>query len=247
MGSLDPGYLAGAALALAGCLLLVVRRRKATAKSAFSEAGAFAVPDLSPCVFFQWLDDKESKLKAVGWLAKNNPYKRGKVDPTDFQLLLALLATPWAPACLPHRMECPFCPIINPDHGKKKQPWWVMRKGVTDGLELVQARTPETLAIVETQRLSRSGAHRFFQSSSLFVPANGFIFVAHPMIAHFVDAHGYNPPAEFWKAVRNSPGVPSILYRQAMIDCGPTNSTWLAAIWAGQAAWDLTESGPAKK
>ncbi|HMD32298.1 MAG TPA: hypothetical protein VKG84_10345, partial [Candidatus Acidoferrales bacterium] len=198
-------------------MFLIVRRRRG-AKAGNSEPGGFACADSSPCVFFQWLDDKEPKLKAVGWLAKNNPYKRAKVDPVSFHILLSLLAQPWTPACLPHRMECPFCPIINPDHGKKKQPWWVMRKGEADGLELVQSRTPESLAHVETQRLSRSGAHKIFQSASLFVPGKGFVFVAHPMIAHFVDAHGYDPPAEFWKAVKNCPGVQSVLYRQAMID-----------------------------
>jgi len=157
MGPLNPDVLAGAGVALAGCLFLIVRRRRG-AKAGNSEPGGFACADSSPCVFFQWLDDKEPKLKAVGWLAKNNPYKRAKVDPVSFHILLSLLAQPWTPACLPHRMECPFCPIINPDHGKKKQPWWVMRKGEADGLELVQSRTPESLAHVETQRLSRSGA-----------------------------------------------------------------------------------------
>jgi len=162
--------------------------------------------------------------------------------------MTTLLASPWSPACIPHRMECPFCPIINPDHGKKKQPWWVTRRAEADGLELVQARTPEAMAHVETHRLSKSGIHNFFQSASLFVPGEGFVFVAHPMIAHFVDAHGYNPPADFWEAIRKCPDMGSVLYRQALIDNGPQNSTWLSAIWAGQKEWDLSESGrPAEK
>jgi len=111
-------------------------------------------------------------------------------------------------------------------------------------VEVVQARTPEAMAHVETRRLSKSGIHKFFQSASLFVPGDSVVFVAHPMIAHFVDAHGYNPPAEFWQAIGKCPDMGSVLYRQALIENGPQNSTWLAATWAGQKAWDLTETPP---
>jgi hypothetical protein len=134
MNSVNSGLLFGALVVCVIGLTLIRLAPRTRARRRKNAAHTFA--DLAPCHFFEWLDDREPKLKAVGWLAKNSPYRRGKSDPTAFQRLLTLLASPWSPACLPRRMECPFCPIIDPNHGKKKQPWWVLRKGVADGIQL---------------------------------------------------------------------------------------------------------------
>jgi hypothetical protein len=194
---------------------------------------AHCYEDLLPCRYFQWLDDREPKLRAIGWLARNHPYKRGKPDSATFQKLLALLASPWAPVCIPRRPECPFCPIISPEHMKKKKHWWVLQQGVTDGVDLPKMHTPETVAHANAYRLAKSGANACFETTNLYVPANGFVFVAHAMIAHFVDAHGYDPPAEFWEAVRNCPVMDSLEYLKALMFNGPRNKLWPAAVWAG--------------
>jgi len=188
--------------------------------------------DLSPCLAFQWLDASGRKFKSVGWITKNRPYARGTLEPENFQKLLALLADPWTPACVPRRLECPFCPIVNPDHGKKKQPWWAVQRGTVDGLELILLRTPETMAHVEAHRLTKSRVSLGSETTSLFVPACGRIYVAHPLTAHFIDAHGYAPPAEFWYAVRNCPPMSSLAYLEALVSHGPRDKTWAAAVWA---------------
>jgi hypothetical protein len=212
-------------------------KEKVTSESikehAAASAKGFTYADFSPFLYYEWLDDDPQKFKAVGWLVKNSPYKRGKVDSASFQKLHALLSDPWSAVCLPRRLDCPFCPIINPDHGKKKQPWWVIQRGVADGLDLVHMQTPETRAHVETYCILKSGGNVSHESSSLFVPGAGCIYVAHPMIAHFVDAHGYAPPAEFWEAVRKCPAMNSNAYLEALITNGPGNKNWAAAVWAG--------------
>ena len=193
----------------------------------------YAYPDLSPCEFYAWLDDGNSRFRSVGWLSKNRPYSRGKVDAALFQKLLALLADPWTVVCLPRRVECPFCPLINPNHGKKEQPWWAMRRGVADGLELVDLNSPEAVARVKSHRYTKGGVAPVFESASLFVPGNGFLYVGHAMIAHFIDAHGYSPPAGFWEAVRDCPPMNSQGYLERLLFNGPRNPAWAAAVWAG--------------
>lgn len=47
---------------------------------------------------------------------------------------------------------------------------------------------------------------------NLFVPAAEVTFVAPSMIAHYVDCHGYAPPAEFRRAVLSCPPMRSIDY-----------------------------------
>lgn len=188
--------------------------------------------DSAPCGLYRWLDAGSDRFKSIGWLVKNHPYKRAKAEPARFQKLLAMLAEPWAPVHVAIRLECPFCPIVNPDHGKEKQPWWAMQRGHVDGVELIFLRTPEALCNLESFRLSRSGAPVGFNTSSLFVPGNGCVFVAHPMLAHFVDAHSYAPPAEFWNAIEKCPPVNSLAYLEALLANGPQNSLWAAALWA---------------
>jgi len=187
--------------------------------------------DLSPCLHFQRLDDHEPRFRAVGWLAKNQPYKRGKPDSLAFQKLLTLLASPWAPVCIPRRPECPFCPIVSPDHNRKKQPWWAVQRAEVDGLDLVQMHTPETLAHMETYRVVKSGANLPRGTTHLFLPANGYVIVAHAMIAHFIDTHGYAPPPEFWDAVRNCPLTDTDDYLEALVASGPQNRCWSATVW----------------
>ncbi|HKO04758.1 MAG TPA: hypothetical protein VJW51_08410 [Candidatus Acidoferrales bacterium] len=204
-----------------------------TKESPAKSDGGYVYADLSPYLYFQWLDDDVQRFRAVGWLIKNSPYQRGKADSASFQKLHALLSDPWSVVCLPRRLECPFCPIINPDHGKKKQPWWAIQRGVADGLDLIHLHTPETRAHMETYCLLKSGANVSHESSSLLVPGEGCIYVAHAMIAHFVDAHGYAPPAEFWEAVRKCPAMNSNAYLEALIANGPRNKNWVAAVWAG--------------
>jgi hypothetical protein len=51
----------------------------------------------------------------------------------------------------------------------------------------------------------------------LFVPSGSTIYVSPTSIAHYIDAHGYCPPAEFQRAVRECPEMRSLAYMRALL------------------------------
>lgn len=54
-------------------------------------------------------------------------------------------------------------------------------------------------------------------SGVLVVPGDGAVYYITPtLVAHYVDAHDYNPPAEFRDAVMNCPPMRSIAYLRAV-------------------------------
>jgi hypothetical protein len=57
-------------------------------------------------------------------------------------------------------------------------------------------------------------------AANLFVPADGFLYVAPSLIAHYIDAHEYAPPPEFREAVRSCPSTRSMEYRRAILANG---------------------------
>jgi hypothetical protein len=81
--------------------------------------------------------------------------------------------------------------------------------------------------------VERDGLRVHFGANNLYVPANGCIYVAPSMIAHYVVIHSYEPPAAFWEAVMNCPEMGSELYREALIANGPLTDDWARAVQAG--------------
>jgi len=57
--------------------------------------------------------------------------------------------------------------------------------------------------------------------SNLWLPADGFLYVAPSLILHYMDAHGYSPPLEFQTAVIACPPMRSMAYLKAIIKNGP--------------------------
>lgn len=58
-------------------------------------------------------------------------------------------------------------------------------------------------------------------ASNLWLPADGFLFVAPSLILHYMDAHGYSPPDEFQTAVLACPPMRSMDYLKAVVKNGP--------------------------
>ena len=58
-------------------------------------------------------------------------------------------------------------------------------------------------------------------SSNLFLPADGFLFVAPSWILHYMDSHDYAPPKEFCDAAFSCPVMRSTNYLRAILDNGP--------------------------
>jgi hypothetical protein len=53
-------------------------------------------------------------------------------------------------------------------------------------------------------------------AANLFVPSATCIFVAPSLVAHYIDSHGYAPPAEYQQAVLSCPPMRSIAYLQGI-------------------------------
>lgn len=58
-------------------------------------------------------------------------------------------------------------------------------------------------------------------AANLWLPADGFLFVAPSMMLHYIDAHGYSPPAEFQAAVMECPEMRSLDYLKLLTQNGP--------------------------
>lgn len=57
---------------------------------------------------------------------------------------------------------------------------------------------------------------------NLFVPAAGRMYVCPELIVHYMNAHGYAPPAVFCEAVLACPPMRSMTYLRAIAACGGT-------------------------
>lgn len=57
--------------------------------------------------------------------------------------------------------------------------------------------------------------------SNLWLPADGFLYIAPSMILHYMDAHGYSPPDDFQKAVSACPPMRSMAYLRSILTNGP--------------------------
>ncbi len=57
-------------------------------------------------------------------------------------------------------------------------------------------------------------------SKNLFIPADGFLYVCPELIMHYMNAHGYTPPAEFRRCVLACPPMNSMVYRKSILANG---------------------------
>lgn len=57
-------------------------------------------------------------------------------------------------------------------------------------------------------------------TANLFLPGNGFLYVCPELIVHYMNAHGYKPPAEFCHAVLTCPPMRSVKYLQGILANG---------------------------
>lgn len=60
--------------------------------------------------------------------------------------------------------------------------------------------------------------------ANLFVPNGSLIFVFPELLVHYVAAHHYRPPDEFWDAVTACPNTRTMQYKKLLLDSGGRNS-----------------------
>jgi hypothetical protein len=193
--------------------------------------------DLSPCRCVASSLAMAQRLKAVGWLGFGHPYTRRQTQLPDkrFGQLLTLLRDPWEAFYSMGRHECEFCPDEDTQisiEGYKGTEEPVVTSQVVNGVttEFIQWKGPRAEAYYRRHRIERDGFVVNFGAKNLYIPGEACIYVAPSMIAHYVDVHGYEPPAAFWEAVMKCPEMGSDSYRQALIASGPSNENWLRLI-----------------
>jgi hypothetical protein len=69
--------------------------------------------------------------------------------------------------------------------------------------------------------LEHGGLQIAMGANDLYVPGQGVVFVAPSLIAHYIDAHEYAPPAAFQDAVEACPPMRSVAYLRALLKNGP--------------------------
>jgi hypothetical protein len=198
--------------------------------------------DFSPCTYVaSSLADGEN-LKAVGWLAWGHSYttRQQQLQEKCFGQLLRLLVDPWEPFFFMGSHECEFCPddplqvqVSYEEYKGSEEP--LVTRQVVDGVEseCIQWQTRHLEGYYRRHKIERDGLVVHFGAHNLYVPADGCVYVAPSMIAHYLDVHSYEPPAAFWKAVMNCPEMGSGAYRQALIANGPSNKSWVRAVQTG--------------
>jgi hypothetical protein len=72
-----------------------------------------------------------------------------------------------------------------------------------------------------TFRLGPFGPEAILGVSNVFVPGDGFLYVAPSLILHYIDAHEYSPPTQFQQAVMACPPMCSMEYLEAILENGP--------------------------
>lgn len=56
-------------------------------------------------------------------------------------------------------------------------------------------------------------------TANIYIPFKGRIFVAPELVTHYINAHYYQPPAEFCEAVLLCPSMDSMDYKHQLIAC----------------------------
>ena len=56
--------------------------------------------------------------------------------------------------------------------------------------------------------------------ANLFVPNGSLIFVCPELIVHYIAAHHYRPPEEFWNAVTDCPNMRTMQYKKLLLESG---------------------------
>jgi len=161
--------------------------------------------DLEPCDYFDHLSSVPEyseiwspSLRAVGWL-DSKVDSTGSVSSSFRQTLETLARDPWTPVSFAGAHYCGPC----------------LRKILEKKLEELAREFPEAPESSMEAFIHNWGALHAPASTpqgilNLFVPGTGIVYVAPKLILHYIDAHEYQPPAEFCDAVLACPPMGSV-------------------------------------
>ncbi len=139
-----------------------------------------------------------SIVRGVGFLVRGVPYETGAVDQLVFERLCELTKDPWHFQVAAGVHHCNLCRFTGNSVASYQ--------GIAGKPNAI--RTPGL-------RVSATSS-----SGSVLIPGDGHLFSFLTSITHYIDSHGFCPPAEFCEAVLNCPPMRSMSYFKALLKNG---------------------------
>jgi hypothetical protein len=138
------------------------------------------------------------------------------------------LKQPWLPGSFLGWHDCEFCAAENrsaPVAGEGKG------RGLFPSLRnLFKPPAPKVGYPLDRLVLERYGMAIRFGIANLYLPGTDCVYVAPSMIAHYIDEHHYDPPAQFWQAVLDCPEMGTPAYKEALLANGPSETRWVRSL-----------------
>jgi hypothetical protein len=131
-------------------------------------------------------------VKRVGYLRRAEPFPTGDIDECVFERLCQLSQSPWQPCQTAGVHFCDLCRFTGNSVGTYTP------GGTGSGYKVSAASS----------------------TVDLWIPGNGFLYTCPTSITHYIDAHGFRPPAPFCDAVLRCPPMRSVDYLKAVLANG---------------------------
>ena len=132
-----------------------------------------------------------AKVTTVGWLARSNPFPRGRVAVGLKNKLRDFVNAPYFGYLGLYHCDLGLCSLLS---GLPR---------LRLGHELTAQVGDQTIVLVRRGALYRKAAAG--GSFDLIVPGEGEVYYAPELIFHYVTRHGYRPPERFCEALLHSP------------------------------------------
>ncbi len=151
--------------------------------------------DGDPCTYFDSGSGLSlgAGLRAIGWLEARHRYPRGEVVRPFVDKLIDLLVDPWQPVVFRGVQTCNLCRS---------------GRGVAS-YRFARSTDPSRPVEIGVGHLN------------LFVPGKAGVFASPTTIIHYIDAHGYAPPADYVQAVLDCPPMRSEEYLERLAQAAP--------------------------
>ena|SRR5688572_14777343 len=167
--------------------------------------------DLAPCTVFRHCKDLAAVLRAVGWLERGKEYPRGKIDASVFSRLVELTRDPWEPDQFRGKHTCDLCQFV----GWRRDRCETIPHDWSHRQFNAESSLRQEMAYDEDVRNQTVQGCR-----NLFVPATNCVMICPEMITHYINAHWYQPPDAFCRAVMECPDTHSEEYMRRLLASG---------------------------
>ncbi len=145
--------------------------------------------DLSEYTYFT---TATPNIRAVGWLDGEHAFEKRDVSPADLRAILDACGSPELQTRMTRGIhDCELCESDPPDDDAGTLADWMKASNSLPS----EQREEFLVKAIKTHGMAQS-------SGEVRVEVDGLIYAAPLLIAHYVKAHRYHPPAEFLEGVR---------------------------------------------